>query len=160
MEQPDFLSAVLVPSSGSGAGDDQNDHRNPHRSRTGFLLFLFWNYEHLRSARGFVSVPGFVKIADDLLFIEAEEASVSAYKSLVEDTAGQLLEVLFLDGFQRADPDFGRLRDLLKRNAAHLALSPKPLAKTAHCCLSLHYLFVLLEVSSRNCAASGPQVAR
>ena len=58
-------------------------------------------------------------------FIEADLAGVGAHETLVEDAAGELVEVLVLEGTQHAGADFGGVGDGIETDALLLALFAK-----------------------------------
>ena len=57
-------------------------------------------------------------------FVNSNRTGVGLNKAFVEDPAGKLVEVFFLDGEQEAGADLGGQGDLLERD---LALLPFPL---------------------------------
>ena len=65
-------------------------------------------------------------------FVEADLAGVSAFETLVEDAAGELVEVFVFESAQHAGINFGNFGDGLKRDAALLALFAKFFAERAH----------------------------
>ena len=61
-------------------------------------------------------------IGNGLLLINAEAARVGANKTLIEDSAGKLVEVLFFQCVEHARADLGRTGDFIQRDATLLAL--------------------------------------
>ena len=60
-------------------------------------------------------------LGNRLIFIEAYAARISADESLVENTTGQLVELVFFKSLEHARADLGRAGDFLEGNLALLA---------------------------------------
>lgn len=76
-------------------------------------------------------------ISDCLIFIEANEARISADKSFVENASGQLVELVFFQRLQHAGTDFSGDGNLLECDLALLALLFQFFAKGRQTSLSL-----------------------
>jgi hypothetical protein len=71
-------------------------------------------------------------IGDYFFFVEADLAGVGTDETFVEDAAGELVEMLFLDGAQHAGADFCSGGDGVERDAATLTLLAKFFSEDAH----------------------------
>ena len=65
-------------------------------------------------------------VGDGLFFIEAQVAGIGADETLIEDAAGEAVELLVFEGLQQAGADFGGRRHGVKRHALTLALAFQP----------------------------------
>ena len=61
---------------------------------------------------------------------------IGANKSLIEDAAGKLIEVLFFDGAQHAHPDLGDVGNVIEREFFFLARFAEFVSEFAHVVLS------------------------
>jgi hypothetical protein len=71
-------------------------------------------------------------VSDGFVLVKTNLAGVGADKTFVEDTAGELVEMLVLDGTEHASADLGGSRDGLEREATQLALSAKFFSECTH----------------------------
>ena len=71
-------------------------------------------------------------IGDGFFFVETDLAGVGADKAFVEDAAGELVEMLVLNGAEHAGADFGGGGDGVERDATLLALLAKFFPEGAH----------------------------
>lgn len=71
-------------------------------------------------------------VGDGILVVETEMFGVCANESLVEDTAGKLVELLLLDGLEHARADFGGVGNIIERDAPGFARLTKFVAELAH----------------------------
>ena len=73
------------------------------------------------------------EIGSDRLFaVEPEMLGVGADEALVEDAAGKLVEVLFLDGLQHARADLGDVGNVIQREILVLACRAEFVSELAH----------------------------
>ena len=66
------------------------------------------------------------------LFVDADAFSVCANVGLIEDSARQKIELLFLKRHQEPAANLGSGDNFVERNAPHFTLLPQMLAKGAH----------------------------
>ena len=124
-------------------GHDQEHNRdNTPRDTivTAALLFAFrhpdrhgrqyWRF--LGRGLGQAGRAGGHEISNRLVFVEAQMAGVGADEPFVEDTAGKLVEVLFLEGNDEFGRDLGRNRDVVQRDLALFSLPFQPCPKGFH----------------------------
>ena len=71
-------------------------------------------------------------IGDNFFFVEADLAGVGADETFVEDAAGELVEMLVLNGAEHAGADFRGGGDGVERDAAPLTLLTKFFSEGAH----------------------------
>ncbi len=71
-------------------------------------------------------------IGDNFFFVEADLAGVGADETFVEDAAGELIEMLVLDGAEHAGADLRSGGDGVERDAATLTLLTKFFSEGAH----------------------------
>lgn len=72
-------------------------------------------------------------VGDGFFVVQLQMLGVGADEAFVEHTAGELIEVLFLDSFEHARADLGDVGDVIEREAAPLALCPEFVAERTHC---------------------------
>lgn len=71
-------------------------------------------------------------IGDGFFSIHSEMLGIGANESLVEDTAGQLIEVLFFDGLEHARTDLGDIGNGIERDVFFLARLAEFVSEFAH----------------------------
>jgi hypothetical protein len=81
-----------------------------------------WSF--LKGSFGNNRCAGGDEIGNGLVFVEFEVTGVGADKPLIKDTAGELIELVRLEGDKEARGDFGGDGDVVKRD---FALFPLPL---------------------------------
>ena len=73
-------------------------------------------------------------VADRFFGIEPDLTGIGADKSLVEHTAGKLIEALIFESLQHARAYFGGIGDGLERDPALFPLTAKFFSELAHVC--------------------------
>ena len=71
-------------------------------------------------------------VGDGLFVVETEMLGVGANESLVEDAAGQLVEVFLFDGLQHASADLGDVGNVIEREFFFLARLAEFISEFAH----------------------------
>ena len=73
------------------------------------------------------------QISGDCVFrVESQHLGVGANESLIEDTAGEHIELLLLDGLQHPRVDLGDVGNVIERKAAPLAFLAKFFPECSH----------------------------
>ncbi len=71
-------------------------------------------------------------VSDGLFVVESEMLGVSADESLVEDAAGELVEMFFFDGLEHARADLGDVGNVIEREFLLLARFAEFVAEFSH----------------------------
>ena len=72
-------------------------------------------------------------VIDGILGVEAEMFGIRADEPAIEHTAGELIEVLFLDGLQHTPVDFGDVGNVFERELFYLARFAEFVSEFTHC---------------------------
>jgi hypothetical protein len=115
----------MVPGNSTNGDESYCDHRR--RSRAPIprhLVGTLGGYASMRIARGPQRVLG-----DEAILIESQKTRDRANESAIENPAGQLIPLIFFDGFEKTRADARGGGDLVKRNAAHFTFTPKVFAE-------------------------------
>src|SRR5579862_7539243 len=131
------LARVKSPTGETDGGNQQNNGEDfPRKAARGLFNFadaevgraLFWRGFRFGVGRR----NGGEVVGDDLVFVHADDAGVSANETFIKDAAGKLLEVIFLESLQHAGADLGGVGDFVERDTTLLALLPQFRAKGWH----------------------------
>src|SRR5579885_1419480 len=115
---------------GRGTRSARSLYRLWFRSRA-LLGFRLWGLPRLLCFN--LRLPHLVEIFVDGFFgIETELLGVGANESFVENAAGELIEVLFLDGAKHARSDLDDVGDVVERKLFALACLAKFVPEVAH----------------------------
>ena len=71
-------------------------------------------------------------VRDGLFVVQSEMLGIGANESLVEDAAGELVEMFFFDGLEHARADLGDVRNVIEREFFLLARFAEFVAEFAH----------------------------
>ena len=72
-------------------------------------------------------------VIDGILRVQAEMFGVRADESAIEHTAGELIELLFLDGLQHTPVDLGDAVNVVERELFYLARFAEFVSEFTHC---------------------------
>jgi len=111
--------------------------------RSSFWRRGAWAPRESRAGRGSVGLADLVGfdlglakagevVVDGFFVVESELLGVGANESLVEDAAGEEVEVFFFDGLQHARADFGDTGDVVEREVFGLAGFAEFVAELGH----------------------------
>src|SRR5580700_10548002 len=107
-----------------GEQREHGQNRNPNR-RAGELVLVGLRSGHARLAMSEVI------FGEQVFFIEAQKTRDGAYKSAVENAAGEFVPLFVFEGFQEARTDARGRSHFLQGNFAHLALALQAFAKSS-----------------------------
>src|SRR5580700_4474081 len=106
-----------------GQQSEDSQNRNPNR-RAGKLVLVRLRNGHARFAMSEVI------FGEQIFFIEAQKTRDGAYKSAVENAAGEFVPLFVFKSFEEARTDARGGSHFLQRDFAHLALALQAFAKS------------------------------
>src|SRR5580700_11746117 len=123
-EPPPAVDSTSNECAEYGKQSEHSQNRNPNR-RAGKLVLVRLRNGHARFAMSEVI------FGEQIFFIEAQKTRDGAYKSAVENAAGEFVPLFVFEGFQEARTDARGRSHFLQRNFAHLALALQAFAKSS-----------------------------
>src|ERR1019366_4932939 len=159
-----FLLAIKLtlpvnsPATDGPRHQNQSDQYGDHgqgRSAPGACLFAAGSLEsaggvllgnRMAARRRFLR--GLQIAGDGLLLINADVLRIGANIALVEDTAGEEIELFLFQGAEQASPNLGGGGDFVEGDVPHLARATQPFAECNHLRLSLFQRLIHLKLSS------------